>query len=216
MEKFIVIEGLEGAGKSTVIKEVSQYFDKCLSNSHIVTREPGGTTIAEDIRSLLIRKYDHEVLYPDAELLLMYASRLQHYHHLIYPKLMNGDWVISDRFNWSSMAYQGGGRKIDLQQILSLDRLFLSMCQPGLIIYLDINPELGLNRIQSRLKLDRFEEEELSFFKGVRSVYLKLCKLNTNAFLIDASQEKHKVIENVLKVISNYANRVKINKKIVD
>jgi dTMP kinase len=204
MNKFIVIEGVEGAGKSTVIAEVQSYFSKYISERSVFTREPGGTEIAEKIRLLLIDKDDKESLCPETELLLMYASRVQHFNKLITPELEKDSWVISDRFNWSSLAYQGGGRGISLDSIVSLDKLFLSEIQPGLIIYLDIDPIIGLQRVQKRNQLDRFEEEKVEFFNNARDVYLKLCKLHDNAILIDASSDKNIVIDKVIRSISDY------------
>jgi dTMP kinase len=204
MNKFIAIEGVEGAGKSTVIEAIQSYFNKNISERSVFTREPGGTEIAEKIRLLLIDKDNKESLCSEAELLLMYASRVQHFNNLINPELKRDSWVISDRFNWSSLAYQGGGRGVNLDSILSLDKLFLSEAQPGLIIYLDIDPVIGLQRIKNRNQLDRFEEEKLHFFNNARDVYLRLCKSYKNSILIDSSLEKNIVIDNVIRSISDY------------
>jgi dTMP kinase len=207
-QKFIAIEGLEGAGKSTVIAAVKSFFDGLNGTQKaIFTREPGGTFLAEKIRGLLIEKFTQESLCSESELLLMYASRLQHVKKLIEPALDKGFWVISDRFNWSSMAYQGGGRSLSLEQVKRLDDVFLSACQPGLVLYLDVPPEVGLARIQVRQNIDRFEEEKVEFFNRAREIYLQLCQRNDHAIRIDAAQSEAQVEKDVLGALTHYLRR---------
>ncbi len=175
--QFIAIEGLEGAGKSTAIEFIREILSQEKIES-VFTREPGGTFLAEKIRKLLITPYEEEALCPEAELLLMYAARMQHVERLIKPTLNSGKWVVSDRFNWSSSAYQGGGRALGFDKVKQLNDLLLSSFQPNLTIYLDIDPELGLQRARSRNALDRIEQEKITFFNRAREVFLKLVKDN--------------------------------------
>lgn len=170
--KFITIEGSEGAGKSTAIKFIQEYFAK-LTFDIVLTREPGGTPLAEDIRQVLLSPHHTEKMSSIAELLLMFASRAQHIHQLIQPSLQAGKWVISDRFVDATYAYQGGGRQIDLQQIKALDHLIVKDYYPNLTLLLDIPPELGLARtLQRGAQKDRIEQERIDFFERVRQGYL--------------------------------------------
>ncbi|WP_440615246.1 dTMP kinase [Cysteiniphilum sp. 6C5] len=175
--QFIAIEGLEGAGKSTAIEFVREILAQKKIES-VFTREPGGTFLAEKIRNILITSYDEEALCPEAELLLMYATRMQHVEKLIKPTLNSGKWVVSDRFNWSSLAYQGGGRELGLDKVKQLNDLLLPSFRPDLTIYLDIDPVIGLERARSRNVLDRIEQEKIAFFNRAREVFLKLVTEN--------------------------------------
>ncbi|WP_192482768.1 MULTISPECIES: dTMP kinase [Cysteiniphilum] len=181
--QFIAIEGLEGAGKSTAIEFIREILSQEKIES-VFTREPGGTFLAEKIRKLLITPYEEEALCPEAELLLMYATRMQHVERLIKPTLNSGKWVVSDRFNWSSLAYQGGGRALGFDKVKQLNDLLLSSFQPNLTIYLDIDPELGLQRARSRNALDRIEQEKITFFNRAREVFFKLVKDNPQTSVI--------------------------------
>ena len=204
-EKFIVIEGLEGAGKSTVMTAIKSFFNEKFASDQICfTREPGGTFLAEKIRTLLIQKFAEESLCSESELLLMYASRLQHVKRLIEPALTKNKWVVSDRFNWSSMAYQGGGRSLSLAQVQKIDEVFLSDCQPGLVLFLDVPPEIGLARIQGRGEIDRIEEEKVDFFNRARDIYLELCEMHPKGIKIDASQSEESVQKDVLDALERY------------
>jgi dTMP kinase len=188
--KFIVIEGLEGAGKSTAIS----YIDKWLALQNmpaekiVYTREPGGTELAERIRDIVKMEVQGETLQDKAELLLMYAARVQLVEHIIKPALADGKVVIGDRHNYSSLAYQGGGRGIDMALIEGLKQLSLGDFKADLTLYLDIEPELGLSRARGRGELDRIERQAISFFQRTRAVFLDLVAKDQNAFTIDASQ----------------------------
>ncbi|MCG6199962.1 dTMP kinase [Psychromonas antarctica] len=188
--KFIVIEGLEGAGKSTAIS----YIDKWLALQNmpaekiVYTREPGGTELAERIRDIVKMEVQGETLQDKAELLLMYAARVQLVEHIIKPALADGKVVIGDRHNYSSLAYQGGGRGIDMALIEGLKQLSLGDFTADLTLYLDIEPELGLSRARGRGELDRIERQAISFFQRTRAVFLDLVAKDQNAFTIDASQ----------------------------
>ena len=203
--KFIALEGLEGAGKSTAMTVIKDYLQQSAIDA-IYTREPGGTVIAEQIRRILVSDCPQEALSAESEMLLMYASRLQHINHLIKPSLMQGSWVVSDRFNWSSLAYQGGGRQLGLAYVKQLNDMLLDGFKADLIIYLDVDPVLGLERARSRNTLDRIEQEELSFFTRARSVFLDLVETHENSVCIDASQPLEDVATNIAQALSYFIN----------
>ncbi len=180
--KFITIEGSEGAGKSTNINFIKDYL-QAKNIDFILTREPGGTPIAEKIRDLLLDK-SHNLLCDDAELLLMFAARAQHLQERILPALNAGKWVISDRFTDASYAYQGGGRGLSWQKIAQLEQWVQGDLRPDATILLDIPVEAGMARVQARGETDRFEQEQMSFFNRIRNAYLQLAKDNPERFHI--------------------------------
>lgn len=185
--RFIVVEGLEGAGKSTAIKTIKRF----LMDQHIeftLTREPGGTHLGEAVRQLIKEAPTDEPLDSRAELLLFYAARTQLLAQVIEPALQKGVWVLADRFELSSFAYQGGGRKLDERMLHALSAFCVRENQPDVIIFLDIKPEQGLERAFKRGKLDRIEQESLSFFNDVYSSYHKHLKSMNNVIMIDASK----------------------------
>jgi dTMP kinase len=168
--RFITLEGIEGAGKSTHIAHLSAL----LSTSGIpvvTTREPGGSPIAERIRALLL-DVDNAGMDETAELLLMFAARAEHLARTIRPALDCGTWVLCDRFTDATYAYQGGGRGLDPERIGVLETLVQGDLRPDLTLVLDLPPELGLARARGRGTVDRFESETLRFFEAVRAVYL--------------------------------------------
>ena len=201
--KFIVIEGLDGAGKSTAIDFVRKYLQQ-KNLPAVYTREPGGTKIAEDIRGLALKNYTDEAVHSDTELLLMYASRLQHVYSLIKPSLKDGLNVVSDRFYWSSVAYQGGGRGIDLKKIIALNENFLKDCEPDLVIYLDIDPITGLQRAKKVGDPDRIEQAGLEFFNRARNVFKDLVKGSDQAVEIDASQSIVSIEKQIYQILDNH------------
>jgi len=180
--KFITIEGSEGAGKSTNIQYIQDYL-QAKNIDFIATREPGGTPIAEKIRDLLLDKKNTS-LCEDAELLLMFAARSQHLNELIIPALDAGKWVLSDRFTDATYAYQGGGRGLAKNKIAQLEQWVQGDLRPDATILLDIPVELGMERVRNRGETDRFEEEQMSFFKRIRDTYLQLAKDNPQRFHI--------------------------------
>lgn len=186
--KFITIEGTEGAGKSTAIQFVYDYLSKA-QKEIILTREPGGTPYAEKIRDLLLHEVTGEAVSNAAELLLMFASRAQHIHQLIEPSLRTGKWVVSDRYIDATYAYQGGGRKFDIEQIKTLDNLIVDKLYPDLTLLLDIPAEQGFARAEKRGgERDRIEQEKIDFFERVRDTYLARAKADPNRIkIIDAS-----------------------------
>lgn len=199
--QFITIEGLEGAGKSSAIIYLKQLLTSIGITKVITTREPGGTHLGEAIRGWVKAHDKGERLMIKAELLLMYASRVQLVETLIKPALSVGSWVIADRFDLSTRAYQGGGRGIPDSVISQLYQLVLGDFVPDMTLYLDLNPSIGLKRLHSRGQLDRFEQEAVSFFHRARKKYLALAEQDARIFMVDASQpmvQVHQAIKQLL------------------
>lgn len=186
--KFLSIEGTEGVGKSTNLAFVRDWLQG-RGLEVVVTREPGGTPLAEEIRSLLLAKRE-EPVDETAELLLVFAARAQHIAQVIKPALARGAWVLSDRFTDATYAYQGGGRGLSKAVINELEVLVQGDLRPDLTLILDIDVELGLNRARQRGELDRFESEAIAFFERVRCAYRQRASDNPARYaLVDASQE---------------------------
>ncbi|MEI6897945.1 MAG: dTMP kinase [Psychromonas sp.] len=204
--KFIVIEGLEGAGKSTAISYVSKWLalKKMPASNIIYTREPGGTELAERMRDIVKMDVEGETLQDKAELLLIYAARVQLVEQRIKPALINHQVVVGDRHNWSSLAYQGGGRGIDLALIESIKSLSLGDFKADFTLYLDIDPVLGLNRARGRGELDRIERLAIDFFERTRTVFLSLTQAEKNAVMIDASESPELVEEAIYEQLDNW------------
>lgn len=185
---FITIEGIEGVGKSTNIAFIADWLQSRGVTVRL-TREPGGTPMAEEIRELLLRKRDERVS-EDAELLLMFAARAQHLQQLILPALDQGVWVVSDRFTDATYAYQGGGRGLPMRRIEQLEEFVLSGFAPDLTIILDAPAAIGMGRVAKRGNEDRFEQEKQEFFERVRAVYLERASRMPQRYLVvDASQD---------------------------
>ncbi len=186
--KFLSIEGTEGVGKSTNLVFVRDWLH-ARGIEVVVTREPGGTPLAEEIRSLLLAKRDEQVD-ETAELLLVFAARAQHIAEVIRPALARGAWVLSDRFTDATYAYQGGGRGLSTHIISQLETLVQQELRPDLTLILDIEVEQGLNRARQRGDLDRFESETISFFERVRSAYRERAESSPeNYAVINAGQD---------------------------
>jgi dTMP kinase len=184
---FIVLEGLEGAGKSTAISTIEAFLKPRVSEL-IVTREPGGTQSGESIRQILKTHRPNEPLEPYAELLLFYAARVQLLEQVILPALTRGAWVLADRFELSTFAYQGGGRKIDPHFIEQLSTHCLRGLQPNLTLFLDLKPKIGLQRALLRSKMDRIESESVDFFERVYQSYHENLVRYQSVEVIDASK----------------------------
>ncbi len=198
--KFITLEGGEGVGKSTNLAYIQDY----LLSRNIpleVTREPGGTYIAEEIRALLLNHY-HEAFSEHTELLLMFAARSQHIKHVIRPALLAGKWVLCDRFTDATYAYQGGGRRMDNKTIAWLEQLVQGGLQPDLTLLLDAPVDVGLKRAQKRGALDRIEQEKQHFFEDVRRAYLLQAELNSSRIqIINANQPLVDVQREIIAVL---------------
>ena len=168
--KFITIDGVEVAGKSTQIDLICSYLHQ--KGIEVVrTREPGGTAVGEKIRSVLL-DVENQEMHSDTELLLMFSSRNELIQNKIIPALNEGFWVVSDRFTDASFAYQGGGRMLNLDRIDKLADWVLGDFKPDLTLLLDVSVEVGMERIESRAAKDRIELEERAFFERVRSVFV--------------------------------------------
>jgi dTMP kinase len=168
--KFITLEGVEGVGKSTNITFIEAHLQQ-RKIPVVVTREPGGTVLAEKIRQLLLDA-DSEAIAEPAELLMMFAARAQHIKHVIEPALAQGRWVLCDRFTDATYAYQGGGRNMKISAIQWLEQFVQGHLKPDLTLLLDAPVEVGVERAKQRGKFDRFESEKISFFERVRRAYL--------------------------------------------
>lgn len=183
---FITVEGGEGVGKSTNIEVIKSYLDRH-EIPYILTREPGGTLIAEKIRRLILDSQEED-FDPTCELLLVFAARAQHLNQLIKPALESGTWVICDRFTDATYAYQGAGRKLDSKLIASLEQLVQQELRPDLTVILDLDPEIGLQRARERGELDRIEQEAIEFFRSVRECYLQIASQDPQrCVVVDAS-----------------------------
>lgn len=201
--KFIVIEGLEGAGKSSAHQSVVQVLHELGIKDVVFTREPGGTPLAEKLRHLI--KYEtEEPVTAKAELLMLYAARIQLVENVIKPALMQGKWVVGDRHDMSSQAYQGGGRQLDPHFMLTLKETVLGNFEPDLTIYLDIDPIVGLARARGRGELDRIEQMDLDFFHRTRASYLALVKDNPKAVVINAEQTIELVQADIESAVKNW------------
>ena len=196
---YIVIEGLEGAGKTTARDVVVETLRELGINDLLFTREPGGTVLAEKLRSLVldIKSVGDEVITDKAEVLMFYAARVQLVDSVIKPALAKGQWVIGDRHDLSTQAYQGGGRGIDCQMLATLRDAVLGNFRPNLTIYLDVTPEVGLKRARARGDLDRIEQESLNFFNRTRARYLELAAADDSIITIDATQSLEKVMSDI-------------------
>lgn len=185
--KFITIDGVEGAGKSTQIEFICEYL-KAKGVNVILTREPGGTDVGEKIRTLLLSNSTGK-MHADTELMLMFAARNEHIQNKIMPALGRGDWVLSDRFTDSSYAYQGGGRGLDMERITQLESWVVQDFAPDMTLLLDVPVEVGMSRVESRGKKDRIEMEKMDFFDRVRQAYIARSEEFPDRIkLIDSSQ----------------------------
>lgn len=202
--KFIVIEGLEGAGKTTAINTVARILNQYHICDLQFTREPGGTPIAEALRNLIKNGLDDEPLTDKAELLMLYAARIQLIDNVIKPALNAGDWVIGDRHDLSTQAYQGGGRQLDKVFIATLKEQVLGNFKPDLTLYLDIEPQIGLMRARERGELDRIEQQSFPFFERIRQRYLELANQDETIFTIDASKSISQVTMQIEQILTTW------------
>ncbi len=202
--KFIVIEGLEGAGKTTARQVIVDTLRENGITDLVYTREPGGTPLAEKLRTLIKDGIDGETVTDKAEVLMLYAARIQLVDNVIKPALARGQWVIGDRHDLSSQAYQGGGRGIDRKLMESLRDTVLGDFYPDFTLYLDLPPETGLARARSRGELDRIEQESLDFFRRTRARYLELAESDPRIVTVDASQSIENVHQSIRTAVLNW------------
>lgn len=197
---FISFEGTEGVGKSTLIQKIHAHFEQ-LGREVVLTREPGGTPLAERIRDLLLAVNHDERMCADTELLLVYAARSQHLSQVILPALHQGKIVLSDRFCDASFAYQVMGRGLDASKLELLNQNFVSS-MPDVTFWLDAPIELGMSRARARGELDRFEQEKLEFFARVREGYRILHEKNPERMIrLDATQSAEHVFEQAMQAL---------------
>lgn len=199
---FISFEGTEGVGKTTLIQKLHQHFQQ-KDIDVVLTREPGGTPLAEQIRSLLLSVNHDEKMANDTELLLMYAARAQHLENVIIPALNAGKVVLCDRFSDSSFAYQCAGRGLSPEKLQLLNQNFVSK-MPDITFWLDAPIELGMTRARERGALDRFEQEKVSFFEKVRSGFEHIQQNEPQRMKrLDATQLPEKVFADALSYLQS-------------
>ena len=203
--QFITFEGTEGVGKSTQLTSAAGTLDR-LGVDYIVTREPGGTPMAEAIRELLLAPRD-EPVNEVTELLLMFAARAQHLHTRILPSLEQGQWVLCDRFTDATFAYQGGGRGVPEERIALLETLVQGDIRPDHVILLDAPVDTGMARARKRGELDRFEQEDMKFFQRIREAYLTRARAQPSRYhVIDAARPLADVSRQVEGLLSQWLN----------
>ncbi len=197
---FISFEGTEGVGKTTLIQKLYEHFQQ-QGKQVVLTREPGGTPLAEQIRSLLLSVNHEEQMSHDTELLLMYAARAQHLAAVILPALAQGKIVLCDRFVDSSFAYQCAGRGLSREKLQLLNQNFVSK-MPDITFWLDAPIELGMNRARARGALDRFEQEKVVFFESVRSGFSEIHLSDAQRMKrLDATQTPEQVFAEALRYL---------------
>ena len=198
--KFITLEGIDGAGKSTHLAFVAELLQTA-GKTVVTTREPGGTALGEKLRELLL----HEKMHLETEALLMFAARREHLAQVIEPALARGDWVISDRFTDASFAYQGGGRKLDRQKLSILEQWVHPHLQPDLTLLFDVPLEVARARLDAARAPDKFEQEKDEFFAATRAEYLRRAAQFPARFRIIDSRD---TMDNVRKLLENIVSSI--------
>lgn len=196
--KFITLEGMDGAGKSTHILDIIKLLE--LKGVEVIsTREPGGTLLGEQLRTLLL----NEAMHPETETLLMFAARREHISQIIEPALARGAWVLSDRFTDATYAYQSGGRGVLANKVIELEAWVQGDLQPDLTLLFDVPVEVSVVRLASARAPDKFERESAEFFTKIRNAYLDRANKNPNRFcMINSNQALDDVKVEVKNVIS--------------
>ena len=195
--KFITLEGVDGAGKSTCINFIKKYLaDKNFKS--IFTREPGGTLLGEKLREILL----HDEITPETETLLMFAARNEHVQQVIKPNLRSGLIVISDRFTDATYAYQSGGKYVEEKKITQLKKWVHEDLKPDLTLLFDLPIHISLSRLKSNGNLDKFEKESADFHTRIRNSYLALAKKEPKRFeIIDSSQHINSIEKEIYRVL---------------
>ncbi len=200
--RFITLEGIDGAGKSTHLGWLAGRLRDNGKNV-LVTREPGGTPLGEMLRTLLLDR--SSIMHAETEALLMFAARREHLDKVILPALDRGEWVLSDRFTDASFAYQGGGRGLPPRKLDELEHWVQGTFQPDLTLYLDVTVESGKSRTSAVKSADRFEKEQDRFFQQVREAYLQRARRFPQRIrVIDANQPLDKVKESIEEIVAAY------------
>ena len=196
--KFITLEGMDGAGKSTHIPDIIKLL-KSKGVEVVATREPGGTMLGEQLRKLLL----NEPMHPETETLLMFAARKEHIAKVIEPALTRGAWVLSDRFTDATYAYQSGGRGVLANKVIELESWVHGSLQPDLTLLFDVPVEVSVARLASARTPDKFERESSEFFTKIRNAYLDRANKNSNRFcIINSNQALDDVKVEVENIIS--------------
>jgi dTMP kinase len=205
--RFITLEGGEGVGKSSNLEFIRRHLEAA-GKTVIVTREPGGTPLGEQVRALLL-DHRHDGMSADAELLLMFAARAEHLAQVIRPALAAGKWVLCDRFTDATYAYQGGGRGIAAERIAALETWVQGDLRPDLTLLLDAPVAVGMGRAGRRAaNADRFEREQTAFFEQVRHTYLELAKRCAERYrIIDASQTLNAVQDQLRRELDTFLHQ---------
>jgi dTMP kinase len=200
---FITLEGIEGAGKSTVVDFIEDFLTK-EGHDVIKTREPGGTVIGEQIREILLKNENYTLTY-DTELLLVFSARAQHIQEVILPALSLGKTILCDRFTDASYAYQGGGRGIDASRINLLEKWVQGDLRPNLTLLFDLDVSIGMQRTKKRSGTDRFEREEINFFEKIRNTYLERAKNEPQRFrIINSASSLENVKEQIVTILKDF------------
>ena len=198
--KFITLEGLDGAGKSTHLSWIAEQL-RAHNLEVVITREPGGTPLGEQLREAVLK----QAMHPETETLLMFAARREHLDKVIIPALMRGAWVVSDRFSDASFAYQGGGRGLDSDKLEILEQWVQQGLQPDLTLLFDVPVAICKQRLSGNARFDRFEREQEIFFENVRSAYLKRAARYPKRFrVIDATQSIEQVNKQLQDIIASF------------
>ena len=197
--RFITLEGMDGAGKSTHIPDIIKLLE--IKGVEVIsTREPGGTALGEQLRTLLL----NEPMHPETETLLMFAARREHINQIIEPALARGAWVLSDRFTDATYAYQSGGRGVLAKKVVELESWVQGGLQPDLTLLFDVPVEVSVARLASARTPDKFERESVDFFTKIRNAYLDRALNNPNRFrIINSNQALENVKVEVKNVISS-------------
>jgi dTMP kinase len=198
--RFITLEGIDGAGKSTHLSWIAEQL-RVRCPEVVVTREPGGTPLGEKLREVLLK----QTMHPETETLIIFAARREHLDKVILPALTRGAWVIADRFSDATFAYQGGGRGVSPDKLEILERWIQQGLQPDLTLLFDVPVAIGKKRLSGNARFDRFEREQEVFFENVRSAYLERAARYPRRFrVIDASQSMEQVKKQLKQIITSY------------
>lgn len=204
--RFIVVDGVEGAGKTTQLAFMGEYLERA-GHRVVSTREPGGTALGEEIRALLLG-HRHDGMALTTETLLVFAARAEHLERVVRPALAAGRWVLCDRFTDATYAYQGGGRGVSLERIAILENWVQEDLRPDLTLLFDLPVAVGLKRAGRRGAADRFEREEKAFFERVRAIYLERARQRPDRYrIVDADRSVDAIRAEVETILAGWLER---------